>query len=164
MLWFARPSGEGPAFAMSLIERLLSRIPYVRRPFFQRDAARAESQRLKAKLFGGSDALAAEARKFFPGECHFVLPQDDERQDRRIGAFRPYIKRAIAKKTRALEIGPSLNPVLPKAEGYNVAVLDHAGEAELIAKYAPHGIDTAQIEPVDFIWQGGSLAEAAGRN
>jgi predicted SAM-dependent methyltransferase len=149
---------------MSLIESLLRRIPYVRRPFFQRDVARAEVLAIKAKLAGGSGALTGEARKFFPEECHFVLPLDDERQDRRIGEFRPYIKRAVGKKTRALEIGPSLNPILPKAEGYNVAVLDHAGEVELVAKYAPHGIDTRKIEPVDFIWQGESLAEMAGRD
>jgi hypothetical protein len=145
---------------MSLIERLLKRLPYVRRPYLQRDAARAEAHALRTKLAGGLDALAPDVRKFFPDESHFLLPGADDRQDRRIGEFRPFIKRAISKQDRALEIGPSLNPVLPKAEGYDVAVLDHVDQAGLIAKYAVYGLDTSVIEPVDFVWRGGSLAEA----
>jgi methyltransferase family protein len=129
-------------------------------PVFRDDVARAEAQALRAKLTGGLDALAPDVRKFFPDERHFLLPGDDERQDRQVGGFRPYIRRAIAKQDRALEIGPSLNPVLPKAEGYDVAVLDHVDQAGLVAKYAVYGLDTSVIEPVDFVWHGGSLAEA----
>jgi predicted SAM-dependent methyltransferase len=98
-------------------------------------------------------------RGAFPDDNLFLLPGDDQRQDQRIGAFRPFIKRSIGKGDRSLEIGPSFNPVLPKAEGYNVAVLDHLDQAGLVAKYAVYGIDTGKIEPVDFIWTGGSLAE-----
>ena len=145
---------------MALIERFLKAIPYIRRPYFERDAAREEAEALRAKLVGGLDALAPDIGKFFPGENYFLVPGDDERQERRVGEFRPYIKRAIAKRDRVLEIGPSLNPVLPKAEGYNVAVLDHVDQAGLIAKYAVYGLDTSVIEPVDFVWRGGSLAEA----
>lgn len=145
---------------MPLIERLLKAIPYVRRPYFERDAARAEAQALRAKLAGGLDALAPDVRKFFPDGNLFLLPGDDTRQDREVGEFRPYIKRAVAKRDRALEIGPSLNPVLPKAEGYDVAVLDHVDQAGLVAKYAVYGLDTSVIEPVDFVWRGGSIAEA----
>ncbi|MEA2927645.1 MAG: hypothetical protein QOG38_73 [Hyphomicrobiales bacterium] len=149
---------------MSLIERLLKAIPYVRRPYFERDAAHAEAQALRAKLAGALDTLAPDVRKFFPNESLFLLPGDDEPQDRRIGEFRPYIRRAVAKHDRALEIGPSLNPVLPKSAGYNVAVLDHADQAGLVAKYSVYGLDTRVIEPVDFVWRGGSLAEAVKRS
>jgi SAM-dependent methyltransferase len=145
---------------MPLIERLLKTIPFVRRPYFQRDAARAEASALREKLAGTLDALAPDVRRFFGNANHFLLPGDDERQERSVGEFRPYIRRAIAKENRALEIGPSLNPVLPKAEGYNVAVLDHTDQAGLIEKYTPYGVDTGKIEPVDFVWRGGSLAEA----
>jgi SAM-dependent methyltransferase len=145
---------------MPLIERLLKSLPYVRRPYFERDAARAEARALRGKLAGGLDALARDVRRFFPDQSHFLLPGDDARQDERVGDFRPCIKRAIAKQDRALEIGPSLNPVLPKAQGYNVAVLDHVDQAGLVAKYAVYGLDTGVIEPVDFVWRGGSLAEA----
>ena len=145
---------------MSLIERWLRTIPYLRRPYVQRDAAHAEARALKARLAGGYGALAADVPTFFPGESHFILPADDEQQDQRVGEFRPYIKRSVSKRDRALEIGPSLNPVLPKAEGYNVAVLDHLDQDGLVRKYAVYGVDTGKIEPVDFVWQGGSLAEA----
>src|SRR5882724_8570736 len=141
---------------MSLIERVLKRIPYVRRPFAQRDAARAELKSLK----DAPDALAAEARRHFPNEWHFVLPQDDEWQDSRIRDFRAFIKQSVGKEARALEVGPSFNPVLPKAEGYNVAILDHAGTDDLIAKYDGHDVDIRRIESVDFVWQGGALGEA----
>ena len=144
---------------MSLIERLLRSIPYVRRPYFERDAARAEAQALRGKLAIGLDALAPDVRTFFPNEDLFLRPGDDARQDSRVGEFRPHIKNAITKQDRALEIGPSLNPIVPKAEGYDVAVLDHVDQAGLVAKYAVYGLDTSVIEPVDFVWHGGSLAE-----
>src|ERR1043166_8124914 len=83
------------AAAMSLIERLLRAIPYIRRPYFERDAARAEALALRAKLAGGLDALAPDVRAFFPDQSHFLLPGDDERQDRQVGEFRPCIKRAV---------------------------------------------------------------------
>lgn len=145
---------------MSLIERLLRAIPYIRRPYFERDAARTEAHTLRAKLTGGLDALAPDIRRFFPSDGHFLLPGDDARQDREIGEFRPHIRSAISKQDRALEIGPSLNPILPKAEGYDVDVLDHVDQAGLVAKYGVYGLDTSVIEPVDFVWHGGSLVDA----
>ena len=99
----------------------------------------------------------------FPNEMHFCLPADDERQELQIGTFRAYIKRSIAKADYVLEIGPSLNPVVPKAEGYNARVLDHTDQAGLVEKYSAYGLDTAKIEPVDFVWRGGSLVEATNK-
>jgi hypothetical protein len=143
---------------MSFIERVLRRIPYLRRPYFQRDAARAEIEALTSRLLG-VDTHSPDARTFFPNEWHFILPSDDARQDESLGAFRPYIRGAVTKTKRALEIGPSLSPVLAKAEGYNVAVLDHTDQPGLIAKYARGGLDTSAIEAVDFVWQGGPMTD-----
>jgi SAM-dependent methyltransferase len=144
------------------IENVLKRIPYIRRPFFQRDAARAALSAMHAARAGASDALVAQVRQHVPDEGHFVLPQDDARQDSAIAAFRPYIKQAVGRRARALEIGPSVNPVLAKADGYNVAILDHASADDLIAKYHGHHVDVGRIEPVDFVWQGEPLAQAVG--
>jgi SAM-dependent methyltransferase len=66
--------------------------------------------------------------------------------------------RSLTKEGRLIEIGPSFNPLAPKREGWNTFVVDHASREELVAKYADQ--DTAQIEEVDFVWHGGSIADA----
>ena len=61
-----------------------------------------------------------------------------------------------------LEIGPSHSPILPKCEGYNVEILDHASADELRRKYAQLGIHEDKlknIEHVDYVWTGGALDE-----
>ncbi|MCD4655776.1 class I SAM-dependent methyltransferase [bacterium] len=60
---------------------------------------------------------------------------------------------------RGLEIGPSHRPMLRKADGYNIEVLDHCTKAELIRKYQNENVDITLIEEVDHIWPGGSLAD-----
>ena len=152
---------------MSAIERLLRIIPYVRRPFFQRDMARSELGKAKAELAearmalnGPQRRLADRVRKAFSDDLWFILPRDDERQDKAIGDLRGYVKRAIPKHAAALEIGPSYNPILTKAEGYAVSILDHADQAALVAKYTPHGVDVSKVEPVDFVWRSGTIAES----
>lgn len=60
---------------------------------------------------------------------------------------------------RILEIGAGYSPVAPKANGWNVHIVDHAPQEELQAKYAAAGVDTAVIEPVDTVWRGGALHE-----
>jgi 2-polyprenyl-3-methyl-5-hydroxy-6-metoxy-1,4-benzoquinol methylase len=62
-----------------------------------------------------------------------------------------------------LEIGPSHSPICPKAEGYNVEILDHASQDDLKTKYAEHGVDLNCIEPVDFVWRGDSYKDLTGR-
>ena len=64
---------------------------------------------------------------------------------------------------RGLEIGASFSPVLTKADGYNIEILDHASQEELIAKYKDSGVDVSRIEPVDYIWTGQPLDELIGR-
>lgn len=58
---------------------------------------------------------------------------------------------------RGLEIGPSHNPVAPKSSGFQVHTVDHADQTGLIEKYRGHNVNLAAIEPVDYVWTGGSL-------
>lgn len=63
-----------------------------------------------------------------------------------------------------LEIGPSYNPLLPKAEGYNVEILDHASQDALREKYGRDpAADVSRIEPVDHVSDGRSMREVIGR-
>ena len=62
-----------------------------------------------------------------------------------------------------LEIGPSYNPLLPKAEGYRVESVDYADAATLRAKYRDAGVDVGRIETVDHVVRGGSILAAVGR-
>jgi SAM-dependent methyltransferase len=63
-----------------------------------------------------------------------------------------------------LEIGPSFNPLLPKAAGYHVETLDHATADQLREKYrADPNVDIARIEDVDFVADGRPIAEAVGK-
>ena len=59
---------------------------------------------------------------------------------------------------RLIEIGPSHNPVVAKADGWQTTIIDHASQQDLLEKYAAMGVATpARIEPVDFVWQNGPL-------
>ncbi|MDR3532496.1 MAG: glycosyltransferase [Rhodopila sp.] len=59
---------------------------------------------------------------------------------------------------RLIELGPSYNPVVPKADGWQTITIDHASQAELLAKYGTMGVATIdRIEPVDYVWQDGPL-------
>lgn len=64
---------------------------------------------------------------------------------------------------KGLEIGPSFNPLLPKAQGYDVEVLDHLDAAGLREKYRGAGVDLDAIEAVDHVSTGGSIAAAVGK-
>ncbi len=65
---------------------------------------------------------------------------------------------------KVIEIGPSLRPLAPKRDGWNVTIVDHATREGLIQKY--HGdaaVDPEVIEEVDLVWQGGSLTDLVGQ-
>ena len=67
---------------------------------------------------------------------------------------------------KGLEIGPSHSPIVPKSQGFNVEILDHASASELKEKYKDLGIsdDKLQnIEEVDYVWSGESLVELTGK-
>lgn len=75
------------------------------------------------------------------------------REDRLLGT--------LDRSARIIEIGPSYNPVAPKASGWNTTTVDHAPRAALMKKYAGHpGVDINRIEDVDCIWTTGPLEEA----
>ncbi len=60
----------------------------------------------------------------------------------------------INKQGKGLEIGPSHNPLAPKRKGYQVDIIDHLSQQELLIKYQDHGVDLSKIEEVDFVWKG----------
>lgn len=69
----------------------------------------------------------------------------------------------IPRQARVIEIGPSFNPLAPKADGWNTTVIDHETREGLVEKYRVHAaVDTSRIEEVDFVWHGGSLADLLG--
>lgn len=63
-----------------------------------------------------------------------------------------------------LEIGPSFNPLVAKADGYKVEILDHLSAANLREKYksAPN-VDLSKIEEVDYVSEGGSIFKLIGK-
>jgi len=61
-----------------------------------------------------------------------------------------------------LEIGPCHDPIAPKAEGFDVQVVDHLDAAGLREKYADHPVDLSRIEEVDFVWGGEPLPDLVG--
>ena len=66
----------------------------------------------------------------------------------------------IERTARILEVGPSHNPIAPKAAGWRTCVLDYTTEAALREKYRGHGIAHDRIESVDFVWTGGAVHDA----
>lgn len=69
------------------------------------------------------------------------------------------IRQHFDRTMHLLELGPSYNPVVPKADGWRTTIVDHASQADLVAKYGAMGVATIdRIEPVDHIWRDGPLA------
>jgi len=64
--------------------------------------------------------------------------------------FRALIREAAAGR-RVLEIGPSYNPIVPKSDGFDTTVMDHADTQAIVEKYQAWGVDTSKIEEVDFV-------------
>ncbi len=63
-----------------------------------------------------------------------------------------------------LEIGPSFNPLVPKADGYRVEILDHLSAANLREKYkSTPNVDLSKIEEVDYVSDGGSILKLVGK-
>ena len=69
----------------------------------------------------------------------------------------------INKNGKGVEIGPSHEPIAPKKKGFNVHVIDHLNRDQLVAKYKEHHVKLANIEEVDFVWQGESYSELTGK-
>lgn len=63
---------------------------------------------------------------------------------------------------RGLEVGPSYNPLVTKASGARIETVDHATQAELVEKYRGFNLPQEsldRVEPVDYLWHGGSLLD-----
>ena len=74
------------------------------------------------------------------------------------------ILRHITKDGRGIEIGPCHNPVAPRNKGYDVQIIDHMSQEDLINKYKGQNINFKNIEEVDFVWQGQSYSELTKKN
>jgi SAM-dependent methyltransferase len=67
----------------------------------------------------------------------------------------------VSPNARIIEIGPSYNPIAPKAAGWNTYTMDHLTKEGLVAKYRDHpGVDIDRIEEVDCVWVSGTLEDA----
>ena len=151
--------------------QLHRRIPLLRRPFAQRDRAVAERDEALGRLQGAERRLDAapageRARQgaAATGITTFYWHADQaEEQARRLPDFRSYIRAETPREAASLEIGPSYSPILPKKSGYGVTVVDHCSAEELKAKFGGYlgggSAPLENIEAVDQVWNGGSLAE-----
>ena len=63
---------------------------------------------------------------------------------------------------KGLEIGPSHNPLMSKAAGFNVEVLDYLDASALRRKYANAGVDVSAVEEVDYVGDGRPMTEVIG--
>jgi hypothetical protein len=61
------------------------------------------------------------------------------------------LRAGITHQMQGIEYGPSYSPLLPKSEGWNVTIVDHASQEDLIAKYSNWGVPVELIEPVDIV-------------
>jgi SAM-dependent methyltransferase len=67
----------------------------------------------------------------------------------------------VSHDSKIIEIGPSYNPIAPKADGWNTKTLDHTTREGLMSHYRGQpGVNVNRIEDVDFIWTGGYLTDA----
>jgi len=66
----------------------------------------------------------------------------------------------VSRKSRILELGPSVSPMAPRSAGWDVTVIDHATQEELIEKYRNDpNVNVSNIEKVDYVWHGGPIHE-----
>jgi SAM-dependent methyltransferase len=73
--------------------------------------------------------------------------------------FRVLIREMVSRSEIGIELGASYGPILPKAEGYGVLVIDHADQEALRVKYSALGADVSRIEPVDAIDDGSEFTD-----
>lgn len=64
---------------------------------------------------------------------------------------------------KGLEIGPSFNPLLRKADGYDVEIVDHLSAEGLREKYRDANVDITLIEEVDYVSDGGQISNLVGK-
>jgi glycosyltransferase involved in cell wall biosynthesis/SAM-dependent methyltransferase len=83
-----------------------------------------------------------------------ILPNPQKDTMTREELLRSHFDRAM----RLIELGPSYQPIVAKADGWHTTVIDHASQDDLLTKYGTMGVATTdRIESVDYIWQSGPL-------
>lgn len=99
----------------------------------------------------------------YNGACDAWLASPPPSQSHGFPVHRKAIITALIDKSgHGLEMGPSHDPVAPKADGFDVHIVDHMSQDELRGKYRGHGINLNNIEHVDFISKGEPLRELLG--
>lgn len=73
------------------------------------------------------------------------------------------VMQGINKEQRGLEFGPMHSPFAPKKEGYCVETVDCMSQEELREHYKNQDVNLEAIEPVDYIWKGGSYCSLIGK-
>jgi SAM-dependent methyltransferase len=73
------------------------------------------------------------------------------------------LRSMFATTGKGLEIGPSHNPLMPKAAGFDVEILDYLDAEGLRRKYAAAGVDVSAVEEVDYMADGRSMTEVIGQ-
>ncbi|HTK36831.1 MAG TPA: methyltransferase domain-containing protein [Caulobacteraceae bacterium] len=68
----------------------------------------------------------------------------------------------LALEGLGLEIGGSYGPLAAGDPALKVKTLDHLDQAALIAKYKSAAVDTALIQPVDYVWSGERYLDLIG--
>jgi len=109
-----------------------------------------------AEMSSRTDASATPPEEVLEASCDAL--SRSERAERALAA--------IDLSGVGLEIGPSYDPLVPKASGAHVEIVDHLTTGELIKKYQDLGVKPDKItaiEEVDHIWSGGRLVDAVGR-
>ncbi len=117
-------------------------------------------------------AAAVHQGMFSSGKQHYLLHGRNE--GRPLAPRSSRVLFQLDRLARGLEIGPSINPVAPKREGYHVEIVDYLDRDGLIDKFAREGgghmyglvPDLAariqQIEEVDYVWTDQPLSELIG--
>lgn len=76
-----------------------------------------------------------------------------------------YFRRFVTYSDRGIEIGASYNPSFPKAEGWNVKVVDYITKEDLVEKYRHiPTADTSRVEEVDYLAEGSSFSSSIDRS
>ena len=66
--------------------------------------------------------------------------------------------KGIDRSAKILELGASVAPCVPRSAGWDVTVVDHGTQEELVEKYRiDPNVNTANIESVDFVWRRGAM-------
>lgn len=69
-----------------------------------------------------------------------------------------WLKKFLNTSQNILEIGPSYAPIAPRREGYSCEIIDAFSTDYLKDMAKRNGLDSSNIEDVDYIWKGESLS------